>query len=140
MSANGRFGVPLKGGRSRAPDPLPTVPVPGSGRAKAEIQLVFRSHTGGPLCGDNFRKRVWYRLLDRAGLPRVRIHDLRHTFASMLLANGESLHYVKEQMVHASIQTTVDVYGHLVPGSNRNAVNRLDDPAGPALKVVPAAG
>lgn len=42
---------------------------------------------------------------------------------------GRSLHYAKEQMGHASIQTTVDVYGHLVPGSNRNAVNRLDDPA-----------
>ena len=41
-------------------------------------------------------------------------------------------------MGHASIQTTVDVYGHLVPGSNRNAVNRLDDPDEPTLKVVPA--
>jgi integrase len=51
----------------------------------------------------------------------------------LLLAQGESLHYVKEQMGHASIQTTVDIYGHLVPGSNRNAVNRLDDPA---LRVV----
>ena len=46
------------------------------------------------------------------------------------LANGESLHYAKEQMGHASIRTTLDVYGHLVPGSNRNAVNRLDGPAG----------
>lgn len=73
-------------------------------------------------------------------MPRFRFHDIRHTFASLLLANGESLHYVKKQMGHASIQTTVDVYGHLVPGSNRNAVNRLDDPTGSALKVVPAAG
>jgi integrase len=56
----------------------------------------------------------------------------------LLLQQGESLHYVKEQMGHASIQTTVDVYGHLVPGSNRNAVNRLDDPDVPTLKVLPA--
>ena len=49
-------------------------------------------------------------------------------------------HPPKEQMPHASIQTTVDVYGHLVPGSNRNAVNRLHDPAGPEPKVVPALG
>ena len=79
-------------------------------------------------------------MIELADVPRFRFHNIRHTFASLLLANGESLHYVKEQMGHASIQTTADVYGHLVPGSNRNAVNRLDDPVGPELKVVPAAG
>ena len=42
-------------------------------------------------------------------------------------------------MSHASIQTTVNVYGHWVPGSNRNAVNRVDDPVGPVLKIVSAA-
>ena len=41
-------------------------------------------------------------------------------------------------MGHASIQTTVDVYGHLVPGSNRNAVNRLDDPEQPTLRLAPS--
>ena len=71
-------------------------------------------------------------------MPRFRFHDIRHTYASLLLTQGESLHYVKEQMGHASIQTTVDVYGHLVPGSNRNAVNRLDDPEAPALRVLNA--
>lgn len=64
---------------------------------------------------------------------------IRRPFASLLLQQGESLHYVKEQMGHASIQTTVDVYGHLVPGSNRNAVNRLNDPAKPTMKTVSAA-
>lgn len=57
------------------------------------------------------------------------IHALRHTYASLLIANGESLAYVKEQMGHHSIQITVDVYGHLIPGANRQAVNRLDDPS-----------
>ena len=91
---------------------------------------------GGPIDSTNLRRRVLKKSIEKADLPRFRrFHDIRHTFASLLLAQGESLHYVKEQMGHASIQTTVDVYGHLVPGSNRNAVNRLDDPA---LKVVPA--
>lgn len=67
-------------------------------------------------------------MIEAADVPKFRFHDIRHTYASLLLAQGESLHYVKEQMGHASIQTTVDVYGHLVLGSNRNAVNRLDDP------------
>ncbi|MCD6269842.1 MAG: tyrosine-type recombinase/integrase [Deltaproteobacteria bacterium] len=57
---------------------------------------------------------------------QLRFHDIRHTFASLLLTNGESLAYVKEQLGHSSIQMTVDIYGHLIPGSNRKAVNRLE--------------
>ncbi len=115
---------------------LPTTPVPGRRKAEAAVQLVFPSATGGPRDGDNLRRRVFYRLLEIADVPRFRFHDIRHTLASLLLQQGESLHYVKEQLGHASIQTTVDVYGHLVPGSNRNAVNRLDDATAPALKLV----
>ena len=62
-------------------------------------------------------------------IRHVRFHDLRHTFASMLIQNGESLVYVRDQLGHSSIQVTVDIYGHLVPGSNREAVDRLDDAA-----------
>ncbi|MCH8147987.1 MAG: site-specific integrase [Planctomycetes bacterium] len=102
------------------------------------VQFVFPARNGGPMCGDNFRSRVFYKLIEIADVPRFRFHDIRHTFASLLLSQGESLHYVKEQMGHASIQTTVDVYGHLVPGSNRNAVNRLDDVDDVPLKVVSA--
>jgi Phage integrase family len=54
------------------------------------------------------------------------LSDLRHTFASRLLQNGESPAYVKEQMGHSSIKITVDTYGHLIPGSNKAAVDRLD--------------
>jgi hypothetical protein len=57
----------------------------------------------------------------------MRVHDLRHTFASLLLQQGESVVYVKEQLGHGSIQITVDTYGHLIPGANRAAVDRLDD-------------
>ena len=67
----------------------------------------------------------WITALEKAGLRRIRFHDLRHTFASLLIQNGESLAYVKDQLGHSSIKMTVDVYGHLVPGANRQAVNRL---------------
>ena len=76
---------------------------------------------------NNMRKRVFYRCLDLAELRRVRFHDLRHTYASLLIQQGESLVYVKDQLGHHSIQITVDTYGHLVPGGNRQAVDRLDD-------------
>jgi integrase len=72
-------------------------------------------------------RTVFTRLLDEAGLRHIRIHDLRHTFASLLLQQGESVVYVKEQLGHSSIQITVDTYGHLIPGANRAAVDGLDD-------------
>ena len=73
----------------------------------------------------NLRK-AFNRILVDTGLRRIRFHDLRHTFASLLLQQGESLTYAKEQMGHSSIQVMVDIYGHLVPGGNRAAVDKLD--------------
>jgi integrase len=91
---------------------------------------VFPNRDGGPLDADNLRRRVFEKALKKALLRHVRIHDLRHTFASHLIQNGESLAYVRDQMGHASITLTVDTYGHLVPGSNRAAVDRLDATSG----------
>ena len=88
---------------------------------------VFCNEEGGHLDGDNLRSRVFYKVLEKAGLRWLRIHDLRHTFASLLIQQGESLAYVRDQLGHHSIQITVDTYGHLIPGANRAAVNRLDD-------------
>ena len=103
-------------------------------------ELVFPNRNGKVLCGDNFRRRAFRKLLEKADVPGIRIHDIRHTFASLLLSQGEPLNYVKDQLGHASIQTTVDVYGHIVPGSNRNAVNRLDDEGLGGLRIVSSAG
>lgn len=100
-----------------------------AGATGTEVPLwVFPSETGGLLHPHNIRDRVFYGLLTKAKLRRVRFHDLRHTFASLLLQNGESPVYVKEQMGHSSIQVTVDCYGHLIPGGNKQAVDRLDTP------------
>jgi len=91
-------------------------------------EWVFINEEGGILDKDNLRKRVFYKCLEKAGVRRVRFHDLRHTYASLLLQQGESPQYVQSQLGHSSIQVTVDIYGHLIPGANRQAVNRLDDP------------
>ncbi len=90
-------------------------------------EWVFCNTKGGILHSNNLRRRVFYPCLEKAGLRRVRIHDLRHTYASLLIQQGESLAYVRDQLGHHSIQITVDIYGHLVPGGNQAAVDRLDD-------------
>ena len=90
-------------------------------------EWVFCSTTGGLLNKENLRTRVFYRCLAKAGLRHVRIHDLRHTYASLLIQQGESLAYIRDQRGHHSIQVTVDIYRHLVPGGNKAAVDRLDD-------------
>jgi integrase len=94
-----------------------------------------------PLDVNNFRSRQWARILKKAGIHALRLHALRHTYASLLISQGESLAYVRDQLGHHSIQITVDTYGHLVPGGNRAAVNRLDDvpaSASPASPAVPS--
>jgi len=88
---------------------------------------VFSPANGKPLTATTMANRTFHRCLDRAGLRSVRFHDLRHSFASILIQQGESLAYVKEQMGHHSIQITVDIYGHLSPEGNKSAVDRLDD-------------
>lgn len=90
-------------------------------------EWVFVNGQGNPLDKDNWRDRVFYKSLESAKIRKVRVHDLRHTYASLLIQAGESLAYIRDQMGHHSIQVTVDIYGHLVPGGNRDAVDRLDD-------------
>ena len=96
-------------------------------------EWVFCDEEGKLLWESTVRTCIFYPALHRSGLRRIRIHDLRHTFASLLIQQGESLVYVKEQLGHHSIKITVDTYGHLVPGGNRQAVDRLDDPPEPPL-------
>jgi integrase len=73
----------------------------------------------------NVERREFEKCLQDAKLRKICLHDLRHTFGSLLIQNGEPLAYVKEQMGHSSIKVTVDIYGHWVPGANRQAMNRL---------------
>src|SRR6202451_4257192 len=86
---------------------------------------------------DNLYHRVFLPVLAKAGIRKIRLHDLRHTFGSQLLQNGASIVYVKEQMGHSSIQVTVDIYGHLIPGANVCFVDRLDEIAAEPAETTP---
>ena len=94
---------------------------------KEDPGWLFPSKAGMALNMDYWRKRIFYKAIEKAGLRKIRVHDLRHTFASLLIEAGESLTYIRDQLGHHSISFTVDVYGHLTPGGNKAAVDRLDD-------------
>ena len=87
--------------------------------------LVFAGPDGNCMDPDYFDEFIFGRISSQAGLPNVRFHDLRHFFASMLIAQGESAKYVCDQMGHSSIQVTFDTYGHLFPNSRETAAKKL---------------
>jgi integrase len=91
---------------------------------------LFLGGGDGPMTPGAFWQNVWRPLLRRAGIRYRKPHTLRHTYASLLIQNGESLAYIRDQLGHHSIKLTVDTYGHLVPGANRAAVDKLDDATG----------
>jgi integrase len=98
---------------------------------------VFPSREGTALEARNVG-HVFKRILEKAQLRHIRIHDLRPHVRFTPLQQGESIVYAKEQLGHSSIQITVDTYGHLIPGANRGAVNRLDDVSATQPDATPA--
>jgi integrase len=107
------------------------------GKENIADDLVFPSPDGAILDPDNLYHRYFQPVLTKAGLRKIRLHDLRHTFGSLLLQNGATIVYVKEQMGHSSIQVTVDTYGHLIPGANVSYVDRLDEVSEAPSKTTP---
>ncbi len=87
--------------------------------------LVFPTPEGEHEKAENTLYRRFFAALRRAGLPEIRFHALRHTFASLLIDQGENIKYVQTQLGHASIQMTIDVYGHLMKDTNRGAAAKL---------------
>ncbi len=88
--------------------------------------MVFASITGRPLDGNNFRQRAFARLLDKAGLPPMRFHSLRHTAATLLMAQGVPVKVASELLGHADITTTLRTYSHVLPGMQQQAADAMD--------------
>ncbi len=80
-----------------------------------EMNLVFSQSNGKFMDADNMIKRRFNKVLDGAGVARVRFHDLRHTYASLLLAKDMNIKYIQKQMGHASFEITMNTYAHLMP-------------------------
>jgi integrase len=93
-----------------------------------DLDLVFPSTTTGTIVRrNNLHRRSYKPLLKRAGLPDIRLYDLRHTFATLMFENREQLKLVSEMLGHASVKQTADTYTHVSPTMHREAAMRLND-------------
>jgi integrase len=98
-------------------------------------ELLFYSETGGPIDINNLRKRVFYKCLEKAGLRRIRIHDLRHTYATLRISKGDNILDVSKQLGHHSVKITLDIYAHWMPGGKKSEVDELDGQQAPGADV-----
>lgn len=90
--------------------------------------FVFTASRGGPLRHRNFYKSFFKPAVERAEInPKTRFHDLRHTYAALLIEAGAHPLSVKNRLGHSSIKVTYDRYGHLFPHMEENLTNRMDD-------------
>jgi len=88
------------------------------------IDIVF-SHVDGTPLNPNTVSHTFSKITMRAGLPHLRLHDLRHIHATMLLKAGTHPRIVQERLGHSSIATTLDIYSHTVPGLQNQRQNVL---------------
>jgi integrase len=96
------------------------------GDAYIDHDLVFCRESGEPLDPNGFSE-IFASALKRAGLPPIRLHDLRHTHATHMLAAGVHPKVVQERLGHSSITMTLDLYSHVTPGMQRDAAAKVAD-------------
>lgn len=90
-----------------------------------EMDMVFPSTIGTPIDPTNILKK-FRQALKRAGLPKLRFHDLRHTSASLMLNNGVDVLVASRRLGHAKPSITLDVYGHLLTSIQDKVAHTMD--------------
>jgi integrase len=91
--------------------------------------LVFTTSSGAPLRSSNFRQRIWLPATEACGLDGLRVHDLRHTAASLAVKSGANPKVVQQMLGHASAAMTLDVYAGLFNADLDDVAARLDEAA-----------
>jgi integrase len=95
------------------------------GKPLADSDLLFSHPDGRPLDPDVI-SHAFSKIIRKAGLPHIRLHDLRHTHATLLLKAGVHPKIVSERLGHANIGITLDTYSHVLPGLQKAAAERFD--------------
>jgi len=101
-------------------------------KKKTDDEYVFPSPNGGPISPDSVNNML-HRVLDRAGIPRVRFHDMRHTFATLALQNGVDIKTVSGMLGHFSAGFTLDTYAHVTTSAQKEAAQTIENILAPSL-------
>ncbi len=102
------------------------------GLGRNDDGLVFTHFEGGTIKPNVFTKKI-DRIAKRAKLDGFSFHVLRHTHITQLLRDGENIKVVSERAGHSSVATTLDIYGHVLPGMQEAAALKVDAAWGDAL-------
>lgn len=98
-----------------------------AGRDYQDEGFVFANRLGRPVYPKQFVRQVFKVALGHAGLPRsIRLYDLRHTCATLLLKSGEHVKVVSERLGHSNISITLEIYVHVLPGMQEGAATRME--------------
>ncbi len=93
-------------------------------------EWVFCNENGQIIYRDHLRS-IFYRCQEKAGLRRITLHGMRHTYATIRISKGDNIADVSKQLGHSSVQITTDVYYHWMPGKNKAEVHELDSLGAP---------
>ena len=91
-----------------------------------ELDLIFPTDAGKPLDGSNMYHHYFKPLLRKTGIRKIWFQDFRHTYASLLIEQGEDIVYIQNQMGHADPTVTLKVYAHLMKPANPKAAQKLE--------------
>jgi len=92
----------------------------------SDDDLVFCQSDGSPYL-PNTISHAWIKLVKKCGLDGVRLHDARHTHATLLFKSGVSAKVIQERLGHSSVAFTMNTYAHVSPGMQKQAANQFDD-------------
>jgi integrase len=92
-----------------------------------ELNLIFPGETGKTMDQSHMLKNYFFPAFKKAEIERIRFHDLRHTYASLLIEQGENIKYIQSQLGHSSPTVTLNVYAHLMKPVNQEAACRLEN-------------
>jgi integrase len=96
---------------------------------------LFYNTTGNMVDPDHLRRRVFKKILEKAGLRHIRMHDLRHTYATLRISKGDNILDVSKQLGHHSVKITLDIYCHWMPGGKKSEVDGLDSRTEPGVEA-----
>jgi len=132
----------LKKTRERRGMPHVVVPINRAERIEDRRELsewVFPNELDNPISVEYWRPHIFNKILKKAGLRKIRIHDLRHTYATLRIAKGDNIGDVSNQLGHHAVSITLNTYYHWLPGKQKHEVDALDEMRPNAPYVHPGA-